>query len=300
MKKTKFYPQCPCCKSSEKVNKRGFFIRKSDSKKIQMYKCFSCNKSFSDQTFSFDYYLKKRYLNQKIFRLLCKGASQRAIAFILEIKAEAIALRIKKFGELAKKYLAKTRTSEDLSEVQFDEMESFEHTKCKPVTMPIAVNPKNRKILALRVGKIAAKGLLAEISRKKYGPRKCQRKEKITEMLTEIKDSTELNTIFVTDQSPHYPKLIKKIIPEAKHIQFKGIRGCVVGQGELKASERDPLFSLNHTYAMIRDNIKRLTRRTWCTTKKIESLENILYIYSYFHNQVIDKIRPSIKNMPTC
>ena len=55
--------------------------------------------------------------------------------------------------------MAKTRTSEDLSEVQFDEMESFEHTKCKPVTLRVAVNPKNRKILALRVGKIAAKGL---------------------------------------------------------------------------------------------------------------------------------------------
>ena len=293
-------PKCLVCKSRHNVIKRGFFIRKSDSKKIQVYKCKTCSKSFSEQTFSFDYYLKKRYLNQKIFRLISKGNSQRGIALILDIKAEAVALRIKKFAALAKKYIQKMRKDEDLSEIFFDEMESFEHTKCKPLTMPIAVNPKNRKILALGVGKIAAKGLLAEISRKKYGVRKCERKRKLTEMLTEIKNSQKGNIKFSTDESPHYPKLIKKICPESLHIQHKGKRGCVVGQGELKASGRDPLFSLNHTYAMVRDNIKRLSRRTWCTTKKINMLENILYIYAYFHNQVIDKLKPKIQNLDPC
>ena len=231
-------------------------------------------------------------MNQKVFKLICKGNSQRGIALILDVKPEAIALRIRKFAILAKKHLKLTRREEGLSEVFFDEMESFEHTKCKPVTIPIAVNPKSRKILSLRVGKIAAKGLLAEISRKKYGPRKCERKKKLTDVLTEIKDFSKQNISFSTDESPHYPKLVKLILPESKHIQHKGRRGCVVGQGELKATGRDPLFSLNHTFAMIRDNVKRLSRRTWCTTKKINMLENILYIYSYFHNQVIDKLKP--------
>ena len=279
---------CPYCKSNNKIYKRGFFIRGSDKKKIQKYSCNVCSKHFSEQTLSYDYRLRKRYINQKTFRLICKGMSQRATALLLGVKQKAIAIRIKRFAVVAKKFIAKTRENEDPQEVFFDEMETFEHTKCKPVTRPIAVNPANRKILALKVGTIPAKGHLVDIALKKYGPRKCQRKEKLQEMLTEIMTFNNQKIKFSTDESPYYPNLIKKIAPSATHQSFKGRRGCVVGQGELKAGGYDPLFPLNHTCAMIRDNIKRLTRRTWCTTKKIFMLENILYIYAMFHNLVID------------
>ncbi len=45
--------------------------------------------------------------------------------------------------------------------------------------------------------------------------------------------------------------LIKAILDPSSHQRFKGRRGCIVGQGELKVGGFDPLFSLNHTYAMI-------------------------------------------------
>jgi transposase-like protein/IS1 family transposase len=279
---------CPYCNSSEKIQKRGFFIRTSDKKKIQKYYCLSCSKHFSEQTLSYDYRLRKRYINQRTFRLLCKGVSQRGAALLLGVKPKAIALRIKRFAKVARGFLAKTREQEDLKEVFFDEMETFEHTKCKPVTIPLAVNPANRKILALATGKIPAKGLLVKTAMQRYGPRECQRKEKLAEMLTAIASSCETIPKFITDKSPFYPNLIKEMFPEAVHESYKGRRGCVVGQGELKAGGHDPLFALNHTCAMVRDNIKRMTRRTWCTTKKIPMLENMLYIYAMFHNLVID------------
>jgi IS1 family transposase len=214
--------------------------------------------------------------------------SQRATALILGVKQKAIAIRLKRFAMVARKHITKTREQEDFNEVFFDEMETFEHTKCKPVTIPLAVNPANRKILALGVGSIPAKGHLVEIAMKKYGPRQCQRKEKLSEMLSSIASISDKKIKFTTDESPFYPKLIKEIFPDATHESFKGRRGCVVGQGELKAGGHDPLFALNHTCAMLRDNVKRLARRTWCTTKKIYMLENILYIYAMFHNLVID------------
>jgi hypothetical protein len=66
----------------------------------------------------------------------------------------------------------------------------------------------------------------------------------------------------------------------------------VVGQGELKKVGRDPLFSLNHTCAMLRANLNRLFRRTWCTTKRIDRLEAHLWIYVRFHNEVLLKWPP--------
>jgi hypothetical protein len=49
-----------------------------------------------------------------------------------------------------------------------------------------------------------------------------------------------------------------------------------VGQGELKRGGFDPLFSLNHTAAMFRDRLKRLSHRTWCTTKRPDRLQLLL------------------------
>ncbi|MBU6155196.1 MAG: hypothetical protein KGP28_12905, partial [Bdellovibrionales bacterium] len=46
-----------------------------------------------------------------------------------------------------------------------------------------------------------------------------------------------------------------------------------------------PIFSLNHTCAMLRANLNRLFRRTWCTTKTIQGLIDHLSIYVAFHNR---------------
>ncbi len=88
-----------------------------------------------------------------------------------------------------------------------------------------------------------------------------------------------------SDKCPRYPSLVRELLPGVTHIGYLGKRGCVVGQGELKATANDPLFALNHTAAMIRDDIKRLSRRTWCTTKKPEYLAKILAIYTHYRNE---------------
>ncbi len=38
---------------------------------------------------------------------------------------------------------------------------------------------------------------------------------------------------------------------------------------------------------MVRDNIKRMSRRTWCSTKRPKMLQRILDIYTWFHNQLV-------------
>jgi hypothetical protein len=91
------------------------------------------------------------------------------------------------------------------------------------------------------------------------------------------------NVVIKSDENPHYPPLIRGIFPRGEHLRYKGRRGCVVGQGELKRGGFDPLFSLNHTAAMFRANVNRLFRRTWCTTKKRESLAAHLALYAIHH-----------------
>jgi hypothetical protein len=181
----------------------------------------------------------------------------------------------------------KQEAPHSLLALQFDEMESSVHSKCLPLSIPLAVLPGSRKILSFRVCEMPAKGLLAEISRKKYGPRKDGRPQAADSLFAELAGLIHPEAEIATDQNPKYPGWMASHFPKIKHFAHKGRRGCVVGQGELKKGGWDPLFSLNHTCAMLRANINRLARRTWCTTKRADRLAVHIELYIEFHNQTL-------------
>lgn len=283
---------CPHCNSSQYLIKRGIYIRRSDRKKVQRFHCKKCNKAHSSQTHSFDFRQRKRRINQMVFRLFSKGTSERGIAQILGVDKKTVARRVAPFAKCARKHLELMREeTKNIREIVFDEMESFEHTKLKPLTIPLAVEKHTRKILAFEVGRIAAKGGSARLSRKKYGKRICQRRKALDSLFTQLKKVAHPHCCFSSDKSPHYPDPFRSHFREASHKRYKGREATVVGQGEMKKGGFDPLFCLNQTAAMIRDNIKRLARRTWCTTKRVDRLLDFLAIYAIYHNQIIDGIK---------
>lgn len=271
---------------SHVVIKSGLFLRQSDRAKIQRYFCKTCRKSFSTESNSPLKYQKKRHLNDFIFSLFGSGISQRRVARLLTINKKTAVRKFVLLGKICLSDIEQRKHLPDrhIGDFVFDEMETFEHTKMKPLSIAMAVEEKTRLILDFKVSSMKAKGLLAERSRKKYGPRKDERKKNLNELLSNLKNLSP-NPLFIkSDMNPHYPLAVKKVFPNSFHQTFKGKRGCVVGQGELKAGGYDPIFAFNHTAAMLRANINRLFRRTWNTTKKPECLGYHIAIYIFFHN----------------
>jgi hypothetical protein len=171
--------------------------------------------------------------------------------------------------------------------IQFDDLETSEHSKCKPLSVALAVEPKTRKILSFQVSRMPAKGHLTQIALQKYGPRPDERPQGWNSLFASLKEVVHPHAEWLSDENPHYPKHLKSHHPEATHRTVKGQRGCIAGQGELKKIGFDPLFSLNHTCAMLRANLNRLLRRTWCTTKKVQGLIDHLSIYIRYHNEIL-------------
>lgn len=265
--------------------RRGLFRRACDQKLIQRYLCRGCNRSYSDATGDPCFGQKRRDLNGTIARLLTGGYSQRRAALDLEVTRNTIVRKFMFLGRRAADILVHTnRQHRPVLEWEFDELVTSEHTKCKPISVILAVDSKTRRILGFRVASMPAQGLLAKISRKKYGPRPDERKQMREELFTEIAPLVEPNATIKSDESTHYPRSVAKHFPGATHRRFKGRRGCVTGQGELKRAGKDPIFSLNHTFAMLRANINRLFRRTWCTSKRRDRLSLHVALYAARHN----------------
>lgn len=278
----------PCTQGQ--LQRIGHYIRKSDSQRIQRYRCSRCKKSYSDAIKSPCYRQNKRHLNALIRKLLCAAMSQRRIALVLGISRLTVA---RKFEFLAKQETLKQEKYRlilapvPLKEVFLDEMEDRIHTKCKPVSIALIVTPE-RKILHCELSSIRPKNRkLYEISKKKYPDWKDRSRQGFKRLLYSTAPLLDPQVVIRSDQKQMYDEEIRRLLPSTHHRRYKSRRAVIAGQGELKQGGKDPLFALNHTCAMMRANINRLIRRTWCSSKKIESLKKHILIYAAYHNTVL-------------
>ena len=285
-------PSCTFHQKNDFVRKDGTYFRKDDSRFILRFKCSSCGRRFSSATDSLEFRQKKRRINPILFKLLSSGISLRRSALILSVHHRTVERKLHYLANKARlhhaEFLQRLRNS-PVTSLQFDDLITSEHTKLKPLSVSIAVDQKRRFILGLEVSQIPAFGHLAALSRKKYGYRKSHHKEALERLFSGLPSFTAPIVKIESDEHKFYPEMVEKTFPKATYHQYKGEKGAVAGQGELKKVYYDPLFSINHTCAMLRANINRLIRRTWCTTKKKERLKDHLDIYVQFHNEVLLK-----------
>jgi transposase-like protein len=281
-------PECPntfCTKAF--IVKDGKFYRQSESRMIQRFKCNSCGKKFSHATGTLEFRQKKRRINTKLRDLLCSSVSMRRCARLLKVHRTTIERKVNYLAQKAQlnqtQFLKSIRGT--VTHMQFDDLITIEHTKMKPLTVSIATDTNKRFILGAQVASIGAFGHLAERSQRKYGPRPNHHMKALGELFTEIQQALTKHALIESDEHNFYPPVVRRFFPKAHHKTYPGGRGAVAGQGELKKLQYDPLFMINHTCAMLRANINRLIRKTWCTTKKPDMLQKHLLIYINFYNQ---------------
>ena len=184
-------PQTSCFRTlSPKIVRKGRFYRSSDHQKVQRYFCLNCKKSFSQATFNPCYRQHKRQINEPLRQLLCSAVSMRRAARILRIHRVTVARKLTFLGKQAFSRILQSHNQwGKIQEIQFDELETFEHSKCKPLSVAMAVLPKTRKILGFEVARMPSKGHLASISRKKYGFRKDERPQALRSLFQRIRST---------------------------------------------------------------------------------------------------------------
>jgi hypothetical protein len=253
---------------------------------VQRFRCRSCRKTCSRATFSRWFRHKKRLKNEQLRRHFASSGTIRRAARTFSLNRKTVERKLMALGfEAEAKLRIENEIRPKVRVVEFDDMETFQHTKRKPLSITLAVSKRTRRILGLEVSTIPARGPLAEKSRKKYGHRPDGRSAARARLFHGLRHVIHENALIKSDQNPHYPADVARFFPNATHATFLGRRPAATGQGELKKGRFDPLFALNHTCAMFRANVSRLARKTWVTTKRIDRLRAHLFIYADYHNQ---------------
>ncbi|MFY7992073.1 MAG: hypothetical protein ACOVP4_02185 [Bacteriovoracaceae bacterium] len=281
------------CAAPNLVIKDGYYKRLDDAKKIQRYRCKSCGLRFSAAVFSSFYRQKKRRINSPLLKLLCSGVSLRRSALLLNVSKNTVSRKLpllaKRARQINQRKLLLNKSK--ISCIQLDDLITKENSKLRPLSVSVAVDEKRRSILAVEVSQIPAFGHLAKLGRKKYGYRQDRHAEGLERLFQTISHYEIDHKLKIkSDEHGRYPKVINKFFPWASHERFKSERAHIAGQGELKKVQFDPLFAINHTCAILRANINRLIRRTWCTTKDPARLQDHLDLFvNYYNHELLPK-----------
>ena len=267
----------------------GSFRRKEDSKTIQRFRCKTCGTRFSNATFSEAYCQKRRRVNFPLLKLLASGVSMRRSAHFLGVDKKTVERKLPYLAKRCQKLNQKKLESfkGQIHNMQLDDLITKENSKLKPLSVTVAVDEDRRRILALEVSQIPAFGHLSKLAVKKYGHRKDEHFNGLTRVFQIISPIVSAEVVVKSDEHQRYPGFVSAYLPKAKHLTFKSERACIAGQGELKKVHFDPLFIVNHTCAILRANVNRLIRKTWCTTKDPERLKDHLDIFMYFYNEIL-------------
>jgi hypothetical protein len=252
--------------------------------KVTQYRCFSCKLTWTPETNNLEKRQRLRSINKPVGLLFVSCVSIRRSAKLLGINRKTVERRIPYLVAKARLALAEVPVSEPCAQIYLDELITFEHTRCKPLAVSMAVS-KQRKILSFSVSSMPPIGKnLRKVSLRKYGKRPNHRRKGMNSCLESLKPYVGSKTVFISDEELSYPSLVTKNYPGREHKRYPSKRAVIAGQDELKDHSFDPLFSINHTFAMLRANLARLVRKTWVTTKKASRLEDFIQIYAAFHN----------------
>ncbi len=285
------YPACPSRAGEPFLwHREGCYLRRADGRRVSRFRCRTCQRRFSAQTFRLDFRLQKPHVNPAVLACLVSKVTFRQTARILRVDRKTVHRRLRLFGpalrELHQTLLRRGREHGGLfGTFSLDELETYEHNRrLKPLTMPVLIHRPTRFVVHAEVGKLPARGGLSgrDVQRKQaQGPRPSESREKVRrclEVLKEIHDPSEL-VQFVSDRKRLYGMLLKEQFPGriGTHVQ--------VPSGDAR-NTANPLFAINHTLASLRDHVSRLVRRTWAASKRGPELMHHVWVWVAWRNYV--------------
>lgn len=252
---------------------------------VPRFRCRSCGRRFSRQSFRADLRQKKPYLNAALFRLMVSCVGQRQAARALGVARRTVERRVRWLAAHAEAFQSgRLRGAALAGPFQLDEMESFEANRYQPVTVPVLIDRRTFFIVATAVGPLRRKGRMTPLQRRRraeheaaHGRRASGSKRAVRRVLGRLVPLT-LNrpVVLESDRKALYGQLGSRTF---------GSRFVWRTHSASARRDRDnPLFPINHTNARLRHFLARLRRRSWCVSKSRASLQGHLHIAALWVN----------------
>ena len=272
--------------------KAGFYRRQSSPSPVQRFVCKACRVGFSRQTFRVDYRDHKPHLNEALVKLMISGVGLRQSARLLGMTFNNIEKKFRKLARhmgLLHEHLMGTFAPKSI--FLLDELETFEESRLwKPLTVAYLIDKETSFSVTTKVGTLPPRGRASVIIRrhglpKGFAKRKSESSRVVLETFEKLAAhlAPEARVLLVCDLKRTYPGLAKRALGDR-------LLAVEAYSSKLRRDTVNPLFRINHAFAMARDLTSRLRRRSWLASKKREFLALHLGAILCFRNYIRRRI----------
>jgi len=288
-------PRCPnrrCRMHSNPLPRfyirRGSYRPRCRPEPVPRFKCRSCRRGFSRQTFRSDYRDHRPECNVQLFQLLISGCGLRQCGRIVQLSVRSVQSKFRKVARAMRQLnrnLLRSLPGAGHRTFLLDEIETFEHSSILRLTVPVLIERKSLAVLAVDVGsirRVPRRGSRRQrwLSRHElnHGRRRDRSRACVRRVLGRLRRLWgQRRGLLQTDEKALYGALLRHTLPEG-HMAHE------TTSSQLPRTVFNPLFPINLTDTMLRDNNGRLRPRTWLVSKKARHLRDQLELYVAYRN----------------
>jgi transposase-like protein len=279
------YPECISHSGTPtwRYTRKGFFWRRARPQKIQRYVCHHCRRSFSSQTFSTTYFLKRPDLQPLVLVRGASGSAFRQIAFELGVAHSTLVRQSDRLGRHCLLLHEKLRPKRPPTErLVLDGFHSFEFGQYWPFEINLLVG-HSHYVYGFQDAELRRSGRMSAYQRAKrqqleerHGRPEPKATEKSVESLLTRHLPEGRCVRLSTDEHKAYPRV------------FKRLRGHWIEHdttsSKARRTTRNPLFPVNRADLLIRHDGANHKRETIAFSKRRQGAMYRLAIWQVVRN----------------
>src|SRR5262245_7649638 len=272
-------PHCPrtdCRFHTSSPNWRwvryGIYARRCSPRRIQRFRCVHCRTTFSTQTFSTSYYLKRPELLEPLFHRLLAGSGLRQITREARCAHSTVMGLAARLGRHALLHLAAHAPQGTVREpLVIDGFESFAYSQFHPLHLHLVVGAESHFAYAFTLSTLRRKGRMTARQRTRrvhlearHGRPDPRAVELDMASALRLAVPTPQSLTVRSDEHPAYPRAFPRLPGYAiRHEQTPSVQARTPG---------NPLFPVNLLDLLLRHNSANHKRETIAFSKRHQAV----------------------------
>jgi transposase-like protein len=266
--------------------KLGFYTRSVSPRRVQRFRCVSCRRHFSEQTFRTTYWMHRPQILPAVFHRLNACSGFRQIARELRVSPSTVARASDRLGRHALLFHQRLRPRGPLREpLALDGFESFEFSQYYPTSYHIAAGQRSHFFYGFTESECRRRGTMTRFQKWRRGelegrlgrpdPKSIEKAvAALLAILAPEPGTMELHT----DEHKSYPRAVRRL----PHL---GIAHHTISSRAARIPQ-NPLFAINLLDLLIRHNGANCKRETVAFSKRRASAALRLALFLVWRNYV--------------
>jgi hypothetical protein len=249
----------------------GSFSRQCLPRTIPRFRCRHCGSTFSSQSFSTTYYLKRPELLEPVFHRLLSCAGYRQIAREARCSPTTVMGQAARLGRHALLFLHQHRPQGEVSEpLVIDGFESFAYSQYHPLHLNTAVGAQSHYAYGFTLTELRRKGRMTTAQRRRrawlearFGRPDPKGLELDVAEMVRLSAPGDYPLTIRSDEHPAYPRALRRLKPRIiRHERTPSVEA---------RTPHNPLFPVNLLDLLLRHNSANHKRETIAFSKRHQS-----------------------------